>query len=311
MNVRERMRRLLAGENYIVTPGVANPMQAIILEKAGFDYIYMTGSGTSITQFGLVDIGLLTETEMVNNARNIAKAVKIPVLADADDGYGNAINVIRTVENYEAAGVAGIHIEDQEAPKRCGHFAGKMIIPIEEAVGKIKAAVDAKEDKNFIVIARTDAISAVGGGFDEALKRGKAYAQAGADSVFCEFTSQDIEEPIKFAEEMHKEFPNLPLFFNYSSNFKWYDSPLTFDDIAKIGYKIIIVSKGCIRVSKHAVSEYAADLMARKEQAVKDFQKKETENLAQFGGLSKFKELEEKYLPREEVRNKYKKTVGL
>ncbi len=311
MNMCEKMRRLLKEKNYIVTPGVANPMQAIILEKAGFDYIYMTGSGTSITQFGFVDIGLLTETEMVTNARNIAKAVNIPVLADADNGYGNAINVIRTVENYEAAGVAGIHIEDQEAPKRCGHFAGKMIIPIEEAVGKIKAAVDAKKDKNFIVIARTDAISAVDGGFDEALKRGKAYARAGADSVFCEFTSHDIEAPKKFAEEMHKELPNLPLFFNFSSNLKWYDSPLTFDDIAKIGYKIIIVSKGCIRVSKHAVSEYAADLMARKEQAVKDFQKKETENLAQFGGLSKIKELEEKYLPGEVVKNQYKKTEGL
>ena len=311
MNVCKKMRKLLEEKDYIVTPGVANPMQAMILEKAGFDWIYMTGSGTSITQFGFVDIGLLTETEMVNNARNIAKAVKIPVLADADTGYGNAINIIRTVQDYEAAGVAGIHIEDQESPKKCGHFAGKIVIPIEEAIGKIKAAVDAKKDKNFIIIARTDAVSAVGGGLEEALKRGKEYARAGADAVFSEFPSPDIEEPRKFAEGIHKEFPNLPLFFNYSSNLKWYDSPLTFSDIAKIGYKMIIVSKGCIRVSKHAVSEYAADLMERKEQAVKDFQKKETENLAQFGGLSKFKELEKKYLPSEEVRKRYEKTEGL
>lgn len=308
MNMRKKMRTLLAQKDFIFTAGISNAMEAMILEKAGFDFVYMTGAGTSLTQLGLVDVGFLTETEMVNNAKNIAKAVNIPVFSDADNGYGNAINVIKTVQDFEAAGVAGIHIEDQESPKRCGHFAGKTIIPIEEAVGKIRAAVDAKKDKDFIVIARTDALAAVGGGFEEALRRGKEYARAGADMVFCEFKSPDIEEPKRFAEAIHAEFPNLPLLFNYSSNFKWYNSPLTFEDIARIGYKVFIVSSGCIRVSLQAVSEYAADLITRKDQAVKDFQRKETRNLAEFGGLKRIKELEAKYLPAEGVKKKYQTT---
>ena len=304
------MRSLLAEKDYIFTAGVSNAMEAMILEKAGLDFVYISGGGTSMTQLGLVDVGFITETEMVNNARNIAGAVNIPVFSDADNGYGNAINVIKTVQDFEAAGVAGIHIEDQESPKRCGHFAGKNLISIQEAAGKIRAAVDAKRDKDFIIIARTDAITAVGGGFEEALRRGRAYAGAGADVVFCEFKSPDIEEPRKFAEGMHMEFPDLPLFFNFSSNLKWHDSPLTFDDIAKIGYKIFIVSTACIRVSKHAVSEYAVDLRNRKEQAVKDFQRKETETMAEFGGLNRIKELERKYLPDADVIKKYE-TTGL
>lgn len=147
--MRRKMRSLLAAKDHIFTAGVSNAMEAMILEKAGFDFVYMSGSGTSITQLGLVDVGLITETEMVNNARNIARAVNIPVFSDADNGYGNAINVIKTVQDFEAAGVAGIHIEDQDSPKRCGHFAGKTVIPVEEAAGKIRAAVDAKKDKDF------------------------------------------------------------------------------------------------------------------------------------------------------------------
>ena len=308
--MRAKMRSLLATKDYIFTSGVSNAMEAMILEQAGFDFVYMSGGGTSMTQLGLVDVGLITETEMVSNARNIARAVNIPLLADADNGYGNAISVMKTVQDFEAAGVAGIHIEDQQSPKRCGHFAGKMVIPIDEAAGKIRAAVDAKKDQDFIIIARTDSIAAVGGGFDEALKRGKAYARAGADVVFCEFKSPDIDEPRKFAAGMHEEFPGLPLFFNFSNNLKWYDSPLTFDDIARVGYKIFIVSTGCIRVSKQAVSDYAADLMKRREQAVKDFQRTEKSNLAEFGGLKKMQELEEKYLSSEEVSKEYT-TEGL
>jgi len=150
--MRKKMRSLLEEKEYLVTPGVANPMQAMVVEKVGFDYVYMTGYGTSLTILGLTDVGLITETEMVTNAKNIARAVNIPVISDADTGFGNAINVIKTVEDYEAAGVAGIHMEDQVSPKRCGHLAGKNIIPLEEAVGKIKAATDAKNDKDFIII---------------------------------------------------------------------------------------------------------------------------------------------------------------
>jgi isocitrate lyase len=315
MNMRKKMRKLLVEKDYIATPGIANPMHARIVEKAGFDFVYMTGYGTSLTILGLPDVGFLTETEMVTNARHIANAVNIPVIADADTGYGNAINVIRTVRDYEAAGVAGIHLEDQVSPKRCGHLAGKHIVPIDEAVGKIKAAVEAKKDRDFIIIARTDAVAAVAGGFEEALRRGKEYARAGADMVFCEFPSPDPEEPRKFAQEIRKDFPSLPLFFNFSSSLEWYQSPLTFDDIAEMGYKVIIVSLGCLRVSMKAVWDYAVDLMHRKEQAEKDFEERfkehPMEDFNKFAGIPKIRELEEKYLPSEEVRRKYEESIGL
>ena len=310
-----KIRQLLKEKDYLVTPGASNPLHALIAEKVGFDFVYMTGYGTSLTMFGLPDVGFLTETDMVANAKNIARAVNIPVVADADTGYGNAINVIRTIKDYEAAGVAGVHIEDQDSPKRCGHLAGKTIIPREEAVGKVKAAVDAKKDKDFIIIARTDAIAAVGGGFEEALRRGKAYAAAGADLVFCEFPSPDIEASRQFAKEMQKDFPNLPLFFNYSSSFQWHQSPLKFSDIAALGYKVIIVSLACMRVAMQAVWDYAADLKERGAQAEIDFEVKlkghPTEDFNKFAGFPEIKELEEKYLPKEAVLRKYQESEGL
>lgn len=309
MGMGKKMRALMAEKEYLVTPGVGNPLQAIIVEKVGFDYVYMSGYGTSLTILGLPDVGLITEVEMVTNARNIVKAVDIPVIADADNGFGNAVNMIRTVRDYEEVGVAGIHVEDQISPKRCGHLAGKEVIPLEEAVGKVRAAVDAKKDEDFIVIARTDALSAAGGGFAEALKRGKAYARAGADMVFCEFPSPEPEMPARFARELHEEFPGLPLFFNYSSSFKWHESPLTFADVAKMGYKVIIVSLGCVRSGMQAVWDYATDLMTQKEAAEKGFEKRlaghPTEDFHRFAGVPRIREIESRYLPGDTIRKKY------
>ena len=143
---------------------------------------------------------------MVATARNVARAVDIPVIVDADTGYGNAINVIRTVRNFEDAGVAAIHIEDQVSPKRCGHVAGKMVISLEEAAGKLKAALDARRDRDFVIIARTDAVAAAGGGLDEAIRRGKEYARIGCDMVFCEFPTADLEMPKRFARKCTRSF---------------------------------------------------------------------------------------------------------
>lgn len=314
MTMCRKMRALLEQKEYLATPAVTNSMQALILEKAGFEFAYIGGYGISLTQLGAPDVGLQTETEIVTNVRNIARSVKIPLLADADTGFGNAINVIRTVEDFEAAGAVGIHIEDQESPRRCGHLAGKTLIPMEEAVGKIRAALDAKKDKNFILIARTDAIAAVGGGFEEAVRRGKAYAHAGADMVFCEFNSPAVAEPKRFAEEIHKDFPNLPLLFNYSSSFKWYDSPLKFRDLSEMGYKVILVSMGCLRVSLQAVWDYAVDMVNREEMAEIDFETRlkghPTEDFHKFAGFPAIKELESKYLPAEEVWKKYGESLG-
>jgi 2-methylisocitrate lyase-like PEP mutase family enzyme len=315
MHVGTKLRQLIQEKPFLATPGAATPLEAMIAERTGHDFVYMTGYGTSLTVLGYPDVGLLTEPEMVTNARNIARVVRVPVLADADTGFGNAINVIRTVQNYEAAGVAGIHLEDQMHPKRCGHLQGKMLIPREEAAGKIQAAVEAKRNRDFIVIARTDAIAAVGGGFEEAVRRAIAYGHAGADMLFCEFPDTATEPARRFATAMHAEFPDKPLFFNFSSSFRWDESPLSFADVAAMGYKVMIASLACMRVAMQAVWDYAADLAARGAEAEKDFARRvkghPTEDFNKFAGVPQIRELEAKYLPRELFRQKYEESAGL
>jgi carboxyvinyl-carboxyphosphonate phosphorylmutase len=178
------LRELIRSPEILVAPGAYDAFSAKLIEAAGFDAVYMTGFGTAAGIFGLPDIGLLTMTEMVENARRIADSVGVPVIADADTGYGNHLNVIRTVEEYEKAGVAGIQIEDQVSPKRCGHMEGQKIVPIPDMVAKLRAAVEARRNEDTMIIARTDAISATG--FDEAIERGNIYRDAGADLLFIE-----------------------------------------------------------------------------------------------------------------------------
>ena len=310
MSMGKKFRTLLKEKKFITSMGIDTPVHAKIVEKAGFDYAYLGGYDVSLTLLGLPDMGLITETEMVAAARNVAHAVDIPVVCDADTGYGNAINVIRTVQNFEAAGVAAIHIEDQVSPKRCGHVAGKMIISLDEAAGKLKAALDARKDPDFVIIARTDAVAAIGGGLDEAIRRGKEYARIGCDMVFCEFPSADLEYPKRFAQAMHKAFPGFPLYFNYSANLGWHQFPLTtFEALADIGYKAMHVSLACLRPSLLAVWDYAADLKARGVQAEIDLEKKVLTHplgtINDFAGFPKFKTLEAKYLPTAEVEKKY------
>src|SRR6185503_41323 len=171
----------------------------------------------------------------------VASAVDIPVIADADDGYGNALSTMRTVQEFIKTGVAGVHIEDQRFPKRCGHIAGKTIVSREEALGKYRAAVDVRNrlDPDFVLIARTDAYGAVGGSLEEAIWRGRAYADAGVDLVWCELSNSSREPAIAFARAMRQSHPNLPLSFNYSSSFKWNQDPqaLTFRELGELGYK--------------------------------------------------------------------------
>jgi 2-methylisocitrate lyase-like PEP mutase family enzyme len=183
MKTTTRLRQLLQSDRLTVAPFVMNGLHARIAESVGFDAVYMTGSGTAAEK-GFPDVGLLTMTEMVANAGYIARAVRIPVVCDADTGYGNALNVQRTVREYEAAGVAGIHIEDQVFPKKCGFFQGKQVIPMEEHVQKIKAALDARNDPDFVVIARCDAYAVTG--WEDTVRRCRAYREAGADLVFVD-----------------------------------------------------------------------------------------------------------------------------
>lgn len=184
MTPRAALRRLLAAGEAVMAPGVADPLFARLVARHGFEAIYMTGAGTSATRLGQPDVGLLTMTEMVDNAARIADASGLPVVADCDNGYGGPLNVRRAVREYERAGVAAIHLEDQVLPKRCGHLAGKQLVPPAEMVAKLRAAVDARRDGDFLLIARTDALAVEG--LEQALERAALYAEAGADLLFVE-----------------------------------------------------------------------------------------------------------------------------
>ena len=180
---RASLRELLTRDEPILAPGAYDALSARLIEAAGFDAVYMTGFGTAAGLLGRPDVGLLGLSEMVDNARRIVQAVGVPVIADADTGYGNPLNVIRTVHEYEQAGVAAIHIEDQVAPKKCGHMEGKQLVPVEDMLAKLRAAVAARRT-DLVLIARTDARAVEG--MDGALQRAKLYREAGADVIFFE-----------------------------------------------------------------------------------------------------------------------------
>ncbi len=182
MNRGAQLRRLIDKGGIVMAPGVYDAFCARMVEQAGFEAVSVTGNGVSASMLGKPDVGLLTMTEVVDNARRIASAVDIPVVCDADTGYGNAVNVIRTVQEFEAAGIAGISIEDQVSPKRCGHMAGpRRVIPLEEMLGKLEAALWARKNPDFLITARTDAAKSEG--LDAAILRGRAYAELGVDIV--------------------------------------------------------------------------------------------------------------------------------
>ena len=204
MNTTTILRQMLDSGPMVVAPFILNALHAKIAESVGFDAVYMTGAGTAAER-GFPDVGLLTMTEMVANAKYIAGAVDIPVICDADTGYGNMINVQRTVREYEAAGVAGIHIEDQVFPKKCGFFEGKQVITMEEHVQKIRAALDARRDPDFVIIARCDAYAVTG--WEDTVTRCRAYRDAGADMVFVDGIKTP-EDLANYATDL-KELPRM------------------------------------------------------------------------------------------------------
>src|SRR6266550_4175816 len=236
-----RLRELIA-RGCVLMPGVPNAAMARQVEQVGFGAVYVSGAGMANATAGVPDIGLLTLTEVAQLAGYIAKAVKIPAIVDADTGFGGAENVGRTIRELEATGLAGCHIEDQEFPKRCGHLAGKSIVDVEEMVGKIKAAVGARRDPNFMIIARTDARGVED--FDRVVERASEYLAAGADAIFPE-ALQSAEEFRDFAKEI-----DLPLLANMTEFGK---SPLlTFEQLADFGYRMVIFPMSAIRVAMKA-----------------------------------------------------------
>jgi carboxyvinyl-carboxyphosphonate phosphorylmutase len=247
------LRRLLGSGETILAPGAFDPLAARCVEEAGFDAVYMTGFGTAAAMLGRPDVGLATMTEMVDNAARIAACVDIPVIADADTGYGNPINVIRTVDAYERAGVAGIHIEDQVAPKKCGHMEGKLVIGTGEMVQKIRAAAEAKTDPDFVIIARTDAVAVEG--LDSAIDRAGHYHAAGADVLFVEAVRTDDE-----AAAVARAFPDVPLLFNWAEGGK--TPPIGLDRLRELGYRIVIFPISTLLAATGAMRSILTEIAA-------------------------------------------------
>jgi 2,3-dimethylmalate lyase len=251
---RARLRALLAAPGPVIAPGAYDALSARLIEHAGFDLVYMTGFGSTASLLGRPDVGLLSATEMIDNAGRIASAVELPVLADADTGYGNAINVLRTVTAYEQAGVAGLHLEDQVSPKRCGHLSGKAVIDVEEMVGKIEAAVAARRDPDLLLIARTDAAAVEG--LDAALERARRYVAAGADALFVEAPTSEAD-----IARVAGELRGLaPLVFNWAEGGR--TPPLPLARIAELGFALVIFPIGTLLAATAGIQSLLATLRA-------------------------------------------------
>jgi len=241
----------MAQPGAVMAPGVADALNAKLVARHGFEAIYMTGAGTTAVRLGMPDVGLLTMTEMIDNAARIADASALPLIADADNGYGGVLNVRRTIQGYERAGAAAVHIEDQVMPKRCGHLAGKQLVPVEEMTAKLRAAADARVDADFVLIARTDAIAVEG--FDAALERAGRYREAGADVLFVE--APDAGQLPKIAPRL-----KAPLLYNMATSGKTPFLPK--EEIERLGFKIIIYPNWVMLAAIRAASEVLATLKA-------------------------------------------------
>lgn len=224
------LRELIVQPGIIVAPGAYDCLTAKIIQQSGFPAVYMTGAGTSVARYGFPDLALASMTEMISNAADITASVKIPVIADADTGYGGLLNVGRTVRKYEQSGVAAIHIEDQESPKRCGHLEDKRVIPAKDMIPKIKEAVQSRTDRDFLIIVRTDALAVTG--WDDTMDRCNRYIDAGADVLFVE-ALRSSEEAQRAVESL-----SVPLLYNFVETGK---SPLlSASELEEIGFKIVI-----------------------------------------------------------------------
>jgi 2-methylisocitrate lyase-like PEP mutase family enzyme len=230
MTKARQLRELLRQDGMITAPGAYDCITARMIQQAGFSAVYMTGAGTA-AMLGYPDYGLVTMSEMVDNAGRIAAAVSVPVIADADTGYGNELNVVRTVREYEQRGVAGIHLEDQGFPKKCGHLENKVVVPLENYLAKIRAAVSARRDPDFLIIARTDARAVLG--FEEAVRRANAALDAGADMAFVE-APESLEEVAAVPRLVRG-----PCMLNMVWRGKTPD--VTLDDARAMGYKLAIL----------------------------------------------------------------------
>ena len=287
MKKTTQLRELLKRKQILVAPGAHDALSAKIVAKAGFEAVYFTGYGQAASHLGGPDVGLLTMTEMALRARNFAAAVDIPVIADADTGFGNAVNVMRTVREYEAAGVAAVQIEDQVAPKKCGHMIGRQVVPLEEMVGKIRAAVAARQDPDLIIIARTDARTSQG--IEEALRRGRAFAEAGADVLFIE-SPESVEEMRLITSSFQ-----IPVLANMVEGGR---TPLyNASELQDLGYQLVIFPTSSTYITAMAVTKVMQEL--KRSGTTKAFldQMIPFEQFNELVGLPAVREIEASYLP--------------
>ena len=301
-----KLHELFDREEIFVAAGSGCALHAKMAEAAGYECAYMSGAATAATILGLPDAGLITMSEMVENAGRMANAISIPLISDSDQGFGNAVNTRRTVESFIRAGVAGIHIEDQPMPKRCGAVVGKQVVSLEEAVGKYRAAVDAKNelDPDFVIIARCDARGAAGGSLEETITRLNSYKEAGVDVLY-------FEMPLSLDEcRAVRAAVRGPLM----GTMGWFEPPPSVEDLQEIGYSCAFYPGLLFHVSYAAAWEYARDFKKRGYEAEMEWRNRPAEypmpHFYDLTGFPKVYEWEEKYLPSEDVKEKYETSVG-
>jgi len=306
--------REMTNKGYVYAPGVYSAVGARMAEITGNHAVYMSGGSTNIGMYGFFD-GLIGLSEMVTNAKNIVNATDLPVIADADTGYGGVNNVKRTVREFAQANVAAIHIEDQVWPKRCGHAAGKEIVSRADAEARYRAAVDARDEleDDLFLIARTDAYGSANGDWDEHVERGRLYLDAGVDMVWPEMPDPSREDAINYAEEIHETHPDAKLGLNYSSNFKWTeeDDPLTFEELGDIGYKYMKVTLYEMHAMAYAAYEHFKNLAENEEQGQWRMEEvcedhehfgESTNVFWELGQFEEYQRNEEKYLQNAEEK---------
>ena len=295
MAKRRLLRRLLGRDGLLVAPGAYDALSARIIQQAGFEAVYVTGFGTSASVLGKPDLGLLTLNEMITHARNINAAVALPIIADGESGFGNALNVRRTVQEFERAGIAGIHIEDQMVPKRYRPDGKPQVVPMTEHVDKIRAAVDARENADFLIIARTDALGRHG--IDEAIRRGNAYAEAGADMVFVH-GAKDTDDLQRIVNEVA-----APQLANYSTLVEGGTRPIpTIPELETLGVKLVILAGELLFAAARAMNDFLKQV--RDDKGVLGPCLERLMPLPEFFGLmdwQAYTDMERQYLPRSET----------
>ncbi|MCL6649396.1 MAG: oxaloacetate decarboxylase [Chloroflexi bacterium] len=280
-----RLRARLAEPGILIVPGVVDAITARLVEEAGFPAVYLTGAGLANAQFGLPDLGLIGLAEVAEQTVRIAEATSLPVIVDADTGYGNPLNVHRTVRVLERAGAAAIQLEDQVSPKRCGHFSGKQVIPCEEMVQKVRAAIEARRNPETVIIARTDALAIYG--LEDAIVRAQRYWAAGADMIFVE-SPRDREQFLQIAHAVE-----APLVANMVEG--GHSPLLSAHDLEAMGYKVALFANTALRVALAAVREALAVLAREGSTATILDRLLSWEERQRLAGLPSWQALEERY----------------